>query len=507
MIFIPKMDRLRTIFQKRSAQVLRKHFRKEHRRSIILRVIYFLQRPQVSAAEIVRAAAENKKNRVVKEERVEKEPEKPAWLVEAEARRKLHEQRRHNRAKQHEEMDNDKTAESKLLNGVVLSPVTQRSERFTNKTENNGTSLPHNVMVRPVRKPDPVPTRSEDDSDVSRNALNVRLRSVPKQGISATDSDNDKENDSIKPHNVHLRPIPKPEPAVNNDSTEDMRGRFQPVRLKPIFYPTAPTTQRSQKVADSEVAPSLKSAGTLSAGPAVEASEVVPMAVRTSSEVTASSTLPIKPVTQSFSQTVTSSRVHVNDDASVHAAVEEAKSSPEFHVVRALSAITSEKRTMKRSEPKVVEASSRPRGGSIVTVSSNYVSAPQKMAPKKKPKPANRSKTVTVTASEVPDPLTARRKSVELVHAKVEGMGTWATSTAVSVGDPVSHNVKSHGDLWRARHGSDLRDRADTFDSAYRPTYTGEVLPKWKIDLIQRKKNVTTRPGMGVTFKFYRLEK
>ena len=263
-----------------------------------MHVIYFLQRPQVSAAEIVRAAAENKKNRVVKEERVEKEPEKPAWLVEAEARRKLHEQRRHNRAKQHEEMDNDKTAESKLLNGVVLSPVTQRSERFTNKTENNGTSLPHNVMVRPVRKPDPVPTRSEDDSDVNRNALNVRLRSVPKQGISATDSDNDKENDSIKPHNVHLRPIPKPEPAVNNDSTEDMRGRFQPVRLKPLFYPTAPTTQRSQKVADSEVAPSLKSAGTLSAGPAVEASEVVPMAVRTSSEVTASSTLPIKPVTQ-----------------------------------------------------------------------------------------------------------------------------------------------------------------------------------------------------------------
>ena len=468
------LNRLRTIFQKRSAQVLRNHFREEHRRSVIFSVVYFFQRPQVSAAEIVRAAAENKKNQVVKAERVEKEPEKPAWLVEAEARRKLHEQRRHNKAKQHEEMDNDKTAESKLLNGVVLSPVTQRSERFTDKTENNGTNLFHSVMLRPVRQPDPVPTRPEDDSDVSRTALNVCLRPVSKQGMSATDSDNDKDNDSIKPHNVHLRPIPKPEPAVNNDSTEDMQGRFQPVRLKPIVYPVAPKTQRS-----SEVASSLKSA-----------SEVVPMAVRTSSEVTTSSTSPIKPVIQSFSQTVTSSRVHVNGDASVDDTTEEAKSSRDYHVVRALSPITSERLTMTRSEPKVVEASSRPRGGSIVTVSSNYVSAPQKMAPKKKPKPANRSKTVTVTASEVPDPLTVRRKSVELVHAKVEGMGTWATSTAVSVGDPVSLDVKSHGDLRRLRQGSELRDRA-----VYGRTYTGEVLPQWKIDLIERKKNVTTRPS------------
>lgn len=418
------------------------------------------QRPQVSAAEIVRAAAENKMNQVVKAERVEKEPEKPAWLVEAEARRKLHEQRRHNKAKQHEEMDNDKTAESKLLNGVVLSPVTQRSERFTDKTENNETNLFHSVMLRPVRQPDPVPTRPEDDSDVSRTALNVCLRPVSKQGMSATDSDNDKDNDSIKPRNVHLRPIPKPEPAVNNDSTEDMQGRFQPVRLKPIVYPVAPKTQRS-----SEVLSSLKSA-----------SEVVPMAVPTSSEVTTSSISPIKPVIQSFSQTV----------ASVDGTTEEAK----YHVVRALSPITSERRTMTRSEPKVVEASSRPREGSIVTVSSNYVSAPQKMAPKKKPKPANRSKTVTVTASEVPDPLTVRRKSVELVHAKVEGMGTWATSTAVSVGDPVSLDVKSHGDLRRLRQGSELRDRA-----IYGRTYTGEVLPQWKIDLIERKKNVTTRPS------------
>ena len=35
-----------------------------------------------------------------KEDKLEKEPEKPAWLVEAEARTKLHEQRRHPKNKE-----------------------------------------------------------------------------------------------------------------------------------------------------------------------------------------------------------------------------------------------------------------------------------------------------------------------------------------------------------------------------------------------------------------------
>ena len=41
------------------------------------------QRSQGSAAEIVLAAAENKKNiRQLRQKKLEKEPEKPAWLVE-----------------------------------------------------------------------------------------------------------------------------------------------------------------------------------------------------------------------------------------------------------------------------------------------------------------------------------------------------------------------------------------------------------------------------------------
>ncbi|XP_020914745.1 proteoglycan 4 isoform X2 [Exaiptasia diaphana] len=45
-------------------------------------------------ADVVKQAAINKLNRAAKEDIPEKEPEKPAWLVEAEARRKLHDKRR-----------------------------------------------------------------------------------------------------------------------------------------------------------------------------------------------------------------------------------------------------------------------------------------------------------------------------------------------------------------------------------------------------------------------------
>ena len=98
----------------------------------------FQQRSQASAAEIVRAAAEGKKNQAAKEERVEKKPEKPAWLVEAEARRKLHERRRHPKARQREEMDQD---QDKPLNGVVLRPVAQKSEPIVDNSDINGVAL------------------------------------------------------------------------------------------------------------------------------------------------------------------------------------------------------------------------------------------------------------------------------------------------------------------------------------------------------------------------------
>ena len=123
-----------------------------------------------------------------------------------------------------------------------------------------------------------------------------------------------------------------------------------------------------------------------------------PLKIRTSSEVTTSSAPPVKPTTQSLSHQGTSLRVYENGETSSGLA----------GTTKSLTPISSEKPTTTRSEPKVI-------GGSRVTVSSNYVSAPHKVAPKTKPKPSNRSKTVTVTTSEVPNPSSVRRKSVEVI--------------------------------------------------------------------------------------------
>ena len=193
----------------------------------------------------------------------------------------------------------------------------------------------------------------------------------------------------------------------------------------------------------------------------------------------------VRPVTQSFSNTVTSSRVQENGDVLDQSSrsAGAAKNSSEDHFARSLAPITS---------TAFEDSSSRPNG-SRVTVSSNYVSAPHKITPKTIPKPANRSKTVTVTASEVPDLSKARRTSVELIHAKVERK----SSRPVSSTAPSSH-VTSSGDLRGPRRGCDTRERAETFDSSYTPNYTGDVV----IDLIEKKKNAGSSRRETVKGKF-----
>ena len=460
----------------------------------VFSLFLFQQRPQASAAEIVRAAAEGKKKQAAKEERVEKEPEKPAWLVEAETRRKLHERRRHTKGKQHEEMDQ---AQDKPLNGVVLRPVAQRSEPLVGNSDINGVALRpvahrnepvvgksdspspggkklHNVMLRPVRKPDPVPSKSEEDNDVSRTALNICLRPVSKPEPVAKQPEG--ESDNIRARNVFLRPLPKSEPLVNSDNAVDSHGMFQHVRLKPIVYPMGPRSSGS-KVTETEVTPITNR----TSSDVPTETEPGPLEIRTSSEVPTSNSPPLRTVGQSLSHPG-SLRVYENGETSSDVAGT-TKTSPEHRIGPSLTPTTSEKPTTIRSEPKII-------GGSRVTVSSNYVSAPHKMAPKTKPKPSNRSKTVTVTASEVPDPCTVRRKSVEMIHAKVEWKGSRNSSSAVS------HNTKS--DPRAPRKISDHRDRTDMFDTAYKPTYTGDVLPQWKIDLMERKKNVAALPGVCI---------
>ena len=394
-----------------------------------------------------------------KEERVEKGPEKPSWLVEAEARRKLHEQRRHNKTKQQGE--NDKEESNPTQNGPVLRSLPHRPEPVIDKSDSNaGVNILHNVMLRAVRKPEAVATKSDDDSDTNRS-LNICLRPVSKPD--PVESPPVEENSDNSRHNVFLRPIPKLEPVVS-DKNDDLRGKFQPVRLKPIVKPYHPR-QSASTISDNEV-------------------------MNSSS-----------PPTTSFSQTVSSSRVQENGDMLDQSsrAAGAAKNSTEHHSVRSLSPITSENPTISPSETTVSEGSSSRPNGSRVTVSSNYVSAPYKLAPKTRSKPGNRSKTVTVTASEVPDLSKARRTSVELIHAKVERKSPRPVSSS---GVP-SSQVTSPRVLRGPRRGSDSRERAETFDSSYKPTYTGDVLPQWKIDLIEKRKNVGSAHGQRIKGEFY----
>ena len=91
----------------------------------------FQQRSQGSAAEIVRATAENKKNMAAKEEKLEKAP---AWLVEAEARKKLNEQRRHPKSKEQGESETSLGPEKPVINGPALRSLPQKPEPGKDKS-------------------------------------------------------------------------------------------------------------------------------------------------------------------------------------------------------------------------------------------------------------------------------------------------------------------------------------------------------------------------------------
>ena len=69
-----------------------------------------------------------------KEDKLEKEPEKPAWLVEAEARTKLHEQRRHPKNKEQGESETSRGPEKPVINSPVLRSLPQKPEPGKDKS-------------------------------------------------------------------------------------------------------------------------------------------------------------------------------------------------------------------------------------------------------------------------------------------------------------------------------------------------------------------------------------
>ena len=69
-----------------------------------------------------------------KEDKLEKEPEKSAWLVEAEAWRKLHEQRRHPKNKEQGESKTSRGPEKPVINSPVLRSLPQKPEPGKDKS-------------------------------------------------------------------------------------------------------------------------------------------------------------------------------------------------------------------------------------------------------------------------------------------------------------------------------------------------------------------------------------
>ena len=166
-----------------------------------------------------------------------------------------------------------------VINGVALRSVAHRNEPVVGKSDSPGGNKLHNVMLRLVRKPEAVLTKSEDDNDKSRTALNICLRPVCKPEPVAKQS-KEKESDSSRPHNVFLRPLPKPEPFVSSDNTEDSHGKFQHVHFKPIVYPMGPKSSGS-KVTDTELTP----IDNRTSSDVPTETEPGPLKIRTSSEV------------------------------------------------------------------------------------------------------------------------------------------------------------------------------------------------------------------------------
>ena len=68
------------------------------------------------------------------QKKLEKEPEKPAWLVEAEARNKLHEQRRHPKSKEQGESETSRGPEKPVINGPMLRSLPQKPEPGKDKS-------------------------------------------------------------------------------------------------------------------------------------------------------------------------------------------------------------------------------------------------------------------------------------------------------------------------------------------------------------------------------------
>ncbi|XP_048582248.1 actin cytoskeleton-regulatory complex protein pan1 isoform X8 [Nematostella vectensis] len=271
-------------------------------------------------ADVVKQAALDKLNRAAKEDRPEREPEKPAWLVEAETRRKLHDRRRHAGPKvkpaeepepqgipvqlrrtgakltegqdvRKEEEDEEEPEEMEIA--VKLRPtgrmMAKEVQREPEKVEFSFKLRPTGIQL--VDKED----QDEDRGEESANAvIPVRLRPVGQRGTAKPRRDEPQEEPEIA---VKLRLARERLDALDAKEEEKRRQEEHvhvPIRMERRYSTEKPKTEAASNLPVKRPSRGEIHAVTLSQKSMESAHVVSPMPTRT----TAESTPPLTPTTR-----------------------------------------------------------------------------------------------------------------------------------------------------------------------------------------------------------------
>ncbi|XP_031550752.1 muscle M-line assembly protein unc-89-like [Actinia tenebrosa] len=155
-------------------------------------------------ADIVKQAALNKLNKAAKEDRPEKEPETPDWMVEAESRRKHHDRRR--------KAVKQKTPQPES-NGIPIRLKATGSKIFQDENEIQQTteSVPQEdseknrfvVKLKPVRTRGNKPTFEPEEAKIS-----FKLKSTGIQLIKPEETPEEPESAKPEPTSIEREPEP-----------------------------------------------------------------------------------------------------------------------------------------------------------------------------------------------------------------------------------------------------------------------------------------------------------
>lgn len=372
----------------------------------------------MTTADVVKGAKMEKENRAVKEEKIEKTPQKPAWLLEAEARRKHHDRRRSQKTKEIETSTITIPAISVPLSGSSGTSVL--SSRVQSKpTEKLKTTFSVPLFGKEAPRDNNTPSKHFETRTVSTESV----RTYSTEPVSSFKS----------PQRIHTT-ISSPNRNIESKPTENtaLSGIKLTNRLRPI------TSTSSDEEVVLKAMPEKKGEN----GKWILPTSYKLIDVRV--EENESST-PTSPKSPSFSSSIS----HVGSPSS-------APSSP--------TKVTVNGSTIQQAE-----------------VPARLTSA----KPTLKPKP----KAIVASKSDILKSGMISTSKYEVKHHQVDATSNGLTS---SVNTRFAHEAR--------------KERVHTHSFVeYRPVLTGEVLPQWKRDLLQRRKHSKegSHENEGKTLKWF----